>query len=268
MALPDTGEISLNDIKNEFDGTTTLFSATPVKMSDYYRQGSKVKQGLKNKDVPTSGEISLSDFYCASRTTLVTITVVGGGGAGGAGNDDGHHWHWGVRANSGGATVVKERDSPHTEYLRAVGGQGGYHYKLQNASSGTSGSNSNYTRNGGGAGRGERQSGGDATPSSYGAGGGGAGGDKSGWFRDDYGHAGEGGSAGESIISDPRKEIAYGNILDISIGDGGKGDAPNCGSPHWKGRGGNGAPGYCKLEYDGNEEPFTSSDTYTVGLKS
>ena len=255
MALQTSGSISFNQIKNEFNGTT------PVRMSDYYRQGSRVKQGKKNEDVPTSGEISLSDFRGASRTTNITITVVGGGGAGGAGNDDGDYGHR-SRANGGGATVVKEKHSPHTEYLRAVGGQGGYHYKRKNARSGTYGSNSNYTRDGGGAGRGERQRGGDASSSNYGAGGGGAGGDESGAFWDRHGYAGEGGSAGQS--KNGREEIAYGNILDITIGGGGQGTAPNCGSPYWKGRGGHGAPGYCKLEYDGKAEPFTSSGTHTV----
>ncbi|NQY01285.1 MAG: hypothetical protein HRT70_09225, partial [Flavobacteriaceae bacterium] len=81
MALPTSGSISFNQIKNEFNGTT------PIRMSDYYIRGNRVKQGKKNEDVPTSGEISLSDFRGTSRTTNVNIQIIGGGGGGGASSE-------------------------------------------------------------------------------------------------------------------------------------------------------------------------------------
>lgn len=57
MPLPATGQISFNDLKNEF------LDSDPIKISDYYRGGSLVPNIPPNLNIPTSGEIKLSNFY-------------------------------------------------------------------------------------------------------------------------------------------------------------------------------------------------------------
>ena len=67
MALPGSGVITLNDLKTEFGGPTS------PSLSDYYRGGTYVPNISANSAVPTSGAISLSNFYGASNQ-LVNIT--------------------------------------------------------------------------------------------------------------------------------------------------------------------------------------------------
>ena len=57
MAIQSSGAISITDIVNEFGGTA------PHSMSEYYRNGGEVPGN--NTNVPTSGTISLSNFYGA-----------------------------------------------------------------------------------------------------------------------------------------------------------------------------------------------------------
>jgi hypothetical protein len=59
MALQSSGEISLNDIATEFSGTA------PHSLSEYY--------GV-DTGIPSSGEISFSDFYGATSTTTHTVS--------------------------------------------------------------------------------------------------------------------------------------------------------------------------------------------------
>jgi len=66
MALAGSGAISFANIRDEFSPG----SNTSVSLSDYYRQGSKIraKAGDNNathlaSDVPTSGALALSDYY-------------------------------------------------------------------------------------------------------------------------------------------------------------------------------------------------------------
>lgn len=71
MALQSSGPISLNDIAGEFGGTT------PHRLSEYYGADS---------GIPSSGTISMSQFYGASAASIptsVNFWVVGGGGGGG-----------------------------------------------------------------------------------------------------------------------------------------------------------------------------------------
>ena len=58
MALPSSGALSIQDIVDEFGGDGTLTS--------YYRGGTYVADTADNSGVPTSGAISVSDFYGAS----------------------------------------------------------------------------------------------------------------------------------------------------------------------------------------------------------
>ena len=55
MTLQSSGAISLSEIQTEFGG------ANPISMSEYYRGGSYTTGN--NTSVPTSGEISMTDFY-------------------------------------------------------------------------------------------------------------------------------------------------------------------------------------------------------------
>jgi hypothetical protein len=60
MALQNSGPISLLDIATEFGGTT------PHSLNEYYKGGGLVPNIPANANVPTSGTISLSQFYGAS----------------------------------------------------------------------------------------------------------------------------------------------------------------------------------------------------------
>jgi hypothetical protein len=66
MVLPSSGLISLLDIQNEFGGTN------PIGINEYYRNGGLVP--ANNTNVPTSGIISLADFYGAVNEIVKYIT--------------------------------------------------------------------------------------------------------------------------------------------------------------------------------------------------
>lgn len=59
MALQSSGAISISNIAGEFGGST------PHSMSEYYRNGAYTTEN--NTNVPTSGAISISQFYGAQR---------------------------------------------------------------------------------------------------------------------------------------------------------------------------------------------------------
>lgn len=71
MVLPQPYDpIGLGLIRTEFGG------ADPSSMSEYYRGGSYVTENSPNNpNIPTSGEISLSDFYGAFKAILVNFEV-------------------------------------------------------------------------------------------------------------------------------------------------------------------------------------------------
>lgn len=62
MALPCPGSgtvpISLADVQNEFGGSN------PISMDEYYRGGANVVNSSSTTTIPTSGAISLSQFFC------------------------------------------------------------------------------------------------------------------------------------------------------------------------------------------------------------
>lgn len=66
MALPSSGPLSLNDIQTEFGG------ANPISLSEYYRGGAYTTSN--NTGVPTSGAISIGNFYGATRQFSFTIS--------------------------------------------------------------------------------------------------------------------------------------------------------------------------------------------------
>lgn len=62
MPLPSSGTITLGNLQTEFGGSN------PVDISEYYRGGGLVPNVSVNANVPTSGQISLSNFYGASNS--------------------------------------------------------------------------------------------------------------------------------------------------------------------------------------------------------
>ena len=77
MTLPSSGAISINSLVGEYGGSA------PHSLSEYYRGGGLVSNHSNNSSVPTSGTISLSNFYGQSNTAPVdnTYTINGGGPA-------------------------------------------------------------------------------------------------------------------------------------------------------------------------------------------
>lgn len=66
MALPGSGPMSLAQLQTEFGGSN------PISLSEYYRGGAYVT--ANNSSVPTSGQMSLSQFYGAVRQFAFTIS--------------------------------------------------------------------------------------------------------------------------------------------------------------------------------------------------
>ena len=76
MVVTSSAPISITDLVTEFGGST------PHALTEYYRGGSLVPNVTANNSVPTSGAISLTDFFGATNTvtwtTVVTVGVVTG----------------------------------------------------------------------------------------------------------------------------------------------------------------------------------------------
>lgn len=66
MAIQNSGTITIQDIVDEFGGST------PHSLSEYYRNGANVPGN--NTNVPTSGAIDLSDFYGAVNEIVIALT--------------------------------------------------------------------------------------------------------------------------------------------------------------------------------------------------
>jgi len=73
MPIPISGPISLTDIQAEFGGSN------PASLSEYYKGGAYVLTTDYAPNVPTSGKISLNDFYGARKTTVTTLTFTSAG---------------------------------------------------------------------------------------------------------------------------------------------------------------------------------------------
>jgi hypothetical protein len=63
MAVTSSAPISITDLVTEFGGSA------PHSLTEYYRGGSLVPNTTANNSVPTSGAISLTDFFGASATS-------------------------------------------------------------------------------------------------------------------------------------------------------------------------------------------------------
>lgn len=75
MPLQGSGAISLLDIATEFGGTS------PHALTEYYRGGGLVPNIPVNNNVPTSGTISLTNFYNASASGGSIVTPLPGQGS-------------------------------------------------------------------------------------------------------------------------------------------------------------------------------------------
>jgi hypothetical protein len=71
MALPSSGPLSLADIQTEFGGSN------PISLSEYYAGGGLVPPGTTGTygAVPSSGEISIRNFYGTAATGPLSIII-------------------------------------------------------------------------------------------------------------------------------------------------------------------------------------------------
>ena len=76
MAVTSSAPIDIGDLVTEFGGSA------PHSLTEYYRGGSLVPNTTANNSVPTSGAISLTDFFGATNTVTWTTTQTNGQGSG------------------------------------------------------------------------------------------------------------------------------------------------------------------------------------------
>jgi hypothetical protein len=71
MTIKTSGSLAMTDFINEFGGAIT----SPVSLSQFYRGGAKVPSGAAaNAGIPTSGTISMSQLYGASKVLSINLT--------------------------------------------------------------------------------------------------------------------------------------------------------------------------------------------------
>ena len=70
MPVKSSGALSFaTDIVGEFS------DSTPHSLSEFYKGGGKVPDAAGNGNVPTSGAISMGDFYGAVNRVAISLTV-------------------------------------------------------------------------------------------------------------------------------------------------------------------------------------------------
>lgn len=239
MALQGSGnQISLSDIQNEFGGVIS------ISLSEYYRNSGYVT--ANNTSVPTSGEISMSDFYSTVKTTTVTYEIIGGGG-GGAGARDFYGANYANAGGNGGASSISGSG---VTTITANGGTGGAIYT---SSVGLAGASTAYGSGGQGglnSDYGNYTNGYPPSSSAYGAGGG------SGGTYFATAQTGNGGGAGTRLTG--TFEIVPNTVLTITIGGYGNGGYGGLTS------GARGTSGYARITVGNYVQEYTSSGTYTV----
>ena len=262
MALQSSGAISLANIQSEFGGSN------PISLSEYYLNGAYTTSN--NTSVPTSGAISIDNFYGAIRAVYVTYEIIGAGGGGGSGYGSG------TSGQAGGAstlTYTPAGGSPVT--VTSDGGAGGN----ANYNTGMGKGESSYYGAGGNQGAdsdSNNETAGSST-SVYGAGGGGGGANP---FSARNGGLGgyAGGTDGSSYLvyawnssfyitryvgmpSTGTVLVVPGQTVSVVIGTGGAGGT-------YYTQGGRGGHGYCKLTFNGVDTEYTSPGTYTYTVPS
>ena len=68
MAVPSSGAISIQDLVDEFGGST------PHSISEYYRAGPLVPNVPTNSSIPESGTVTFSDYYGAVNASFISAT--------------------------------------------------------------------------------------------------------------------------------------------------------------------------------------------------
>ena len=68
MTLPNSGALSFSQIQTEFGGSN------PISLNEYYRGGANVPSHANTSGIPSSGAISVSNFYGKSNTAPVPTT--------------------------------------------------------------------------------------------------------------------------------------------------------------------------------------------------
>ena len=71
MTIPSSGPLSLSDIQTEFVGSN------PISLSEYFAGGANVPSGTTGDSgaIPSSGTISMGQFYGASNRVAITLTI-------------------------------------------------------------------------------------------------------------------------------------------------------------------------------------------------
>ena len=82
MTLPNSGPVTFASIQTEFGGSN------PISLSEYYRGGSLVPNHGNTSNIPTSGTISVNNFYGTSQQAPIDTSV---GGASAANNNYGKY---------------------------------------------------------------------------------------------------------------------------------------------------------------------------------
>jgi hypothetical protein len=247
MPLPSSGPIDLNSIQTEFGGTN------PIGLNEYYRGGAYTT--ANNTNVPTSGTISLNQFYGATKQSPLNIEVLmmaGGGGtlsrygarhpgtgddnfitAGGGGGGAGGLYIYSATLNpgtsrtvtigGGGNGAANGSNTSFTGASNAIGG--GYGSAANNATlaftgiSGGSGGGGASGGTGGPATSGQGNSGGGSSFVSRGPWGSGGGGGKGGAGGAGPGPIGGVGGSGYDLAT-----FRGGSSLTVAFGGGGAGE--------------------------------------------
>jgi len=139
MTIKRSGIISLADIQNEFGGTA------PISISEYYRSGAYTT--ANNIPVPTTGFVSINQFYGASKytpgntgiiwsgnrsvilppnsgNTIYYYCIGGGGGGGGGSSRIGYGYGAGGGGGSGGNSYGSFSANPGDNLYVVIGGGG------------------------------------------------------------------------------------------------------------------------------------------------
>lgn len=233
MALQGSGPITLLEIQGEFGG------AEPISLSEYYRGGAYTT--TNNTNVPTSGAISMSNFYGAQNSIAMTYEIIGAGGEGGGGS-------YGGTGAAGGSSSFS---GTNFTTVTSTGGGGGI---SQGYYTGQPGASSYYGIGGEGglnSDSGNQSPGYPAPSTSYGAGGGGGG---SAPFAANNGGGGGGAATRESGTID----VIPGSTISITLGAGGAAI----------GGGGDGAGGYAKFVVGGQTFEYTTPGNHSFTVPS
>lgn len=133
MALQSSGAISFDNLRNEYG------NGGSIALSEMYRGGSFVLNHSNNSSVPTSGTISLNNFYGQNNTSPVvtwTMTQTNGNGGGKLpliGYSDGLSGSFGSVSDNSIDFLNKTYKAL---WHRQAGSEVGLHFQIQNNSTG------------------------------------------------------------------------------------------------------------------------------------